>query len=195
MKKTVYLAGGCFWGAEHFLKMIDGVLETTVGYANSRQASPSYQEVCTGDTDAAECVEVRYDPERVPLNDLLGLFFKIIDPTSIDRQGEDRGRQYRTGIYYTDPADETVIRDALERLSHDYTAPIAIEAMPLQNFYNAEEYHQDYLVKNPGGYCHVPQGKFMIAKRYRSHAPESSAAPDILPFADRPAKEAKNLAE
>lgn len=195
MKKTVYLAGGCFWGAEHFLKMIDGVLETTVGYANSRQASPSYQEVCTGDTDAAECVEVRYDSKRVPLNDLLGLFFKIIDPTSIDRQGEDRGRQYRTGIYYTDPADETVIRDALERLSHDYTAPIAIEAMPLQNFYNAEEYHQDYLVKNPGGYCHVPQGKFMIAKRYRSHAPESSAAPDILPFADRPAEEAKNLAE
>lgn len=195
MKKTVYLAGGCFWGAEHFLKMIDGVLETTVGYANSRQASPSYQEVCSGDTDAAECVEVRYDPERVPLNDLLGLFFKIIDPTSIDRQGEDRGRQYRTGIYYTDPADETVIRDALERLSHDYTAPIAIETMPLQNFYNAEEYHQDYLVKNPGGYCHVPQGKFMIAKRYRNHAPESSAAPDILPFADRPAEEANNLAE
>lgn len=195
MKKTVYLAGGCFWGAEHFLKMIDGVLETTVGYANSRQASPSYQEVCTGDTDAAECVEVRYDPERVPLNDLLGLFFKIIDPTSIDRQGEDRGRQYRTGIYYTDPADETVIRDALERLSHDYTAPIAIEAMPLQNFYNAEEYHQDYLVKNPGGYCHVPQGKFMIAKRYRNFAPGSSAAPDILPFADRPAEEAKNPAE
>lgn len=167
MAKTIYLAGGCFWGAEHFLKMIDGVLETTVGYANSRQPSPSYQEVCTGNTDAAECVEVRYDPERVPLEDLLRLFFKIIDPTSIDRQGEDRGRQYRTGIYYTDSADEKTVLEALDTLSQDYTAPIAVEMMPLHSFYKAEEYHQDYLVKNPGGYCHVPQGKFIIAKEYR----------------------------
>ena len=132
MTKTIYLAGGCFWGAEHFLKMIDGVLETAVGYANSKQESPTYQEVCTGIPDAAECVEVIYDPEKVPLEDLLGLFFKIIDPTSIDKQGEDRGRQYRTGI-----------------------------------FYKAEEYHQDYLGKNPGGYCHVPQQKFIIARQYR----------------------------
>lgn len=167
MTKTIYLAGGCFWGAEHFLKMIDGVEETVVGYANSRQVSPTYQEVCTGEPDAVECVEVRFDPERVPLEDLLGLFFKIIDPTSIDKQGEDRGRQYRTGIYYTDPEDGKPVREALEKLSLDYTAPIAVEAMPLKNFYRAEEYHQDYLDKNPGGYCHVPQQKFILARQYR----------------------------
>lgn len=188
--KTIYLAGGCFWGAEHFLKMIDGVEETTVGYANSRQASPSYHEVCTGNTDAVECVEVRYDPERVPLEDLLRLFFKIIDPTSIDRQGEDRGRQYRTGIYYTDPCDEKAVRESLGRLSQDYTAPIAVEAMPLQNFYTAEEYHQDYLAKNPGGYCHVPQGKFILARQYKHDSSGHIFAP-----ADRPAEKPEDLAE
>lgn len=167
MTKTIYLAGGCFWGAEHFLKMIDGVLETAVGYANSKQGSPTYQEVCTGIPDAAECVEVIYDPEKVPLEDLLGLFFKIIDPTSIDKQGEDRGRQYRTGIYYTDPEDGKTVDEALGKLSDDYAAPIVVENMPLKNFYKAEEYHQDYLGKNPGGYCHVPQQKFIIARQYR----------------------------
>lgn len=105
--KEIYLAGGCFWGTEHFLKLIDGVETTQVGYANGNIANPTYKQVCTGTTDFAETVKVQYDPLKVDLPFLIDLYFKTIDPTSVNRQGNDKGTQYRTGIYYTDPADLT----------------------------------------------------------------------------------------
>lgn len=167
MMKTIYLAGGCFWGTQHFLSRIPGVVATETGYANSLIPDPTYQEVCTGRTDAAETVKVDYDPQRVPLADLLRLYFMTIDPTTVDRQGHDTGRQYRTGIYFTDPADEPVIAEAIKEIARKYSQPIRVETHPLINFYPAEEYHQEYLVKNPGGYCHVNPELFRIARQYK----------------------------
>ena len=140
----IYLAGGCFWGTEHFLKQIRGVESSEVGYANSIINQPTYQQVCSGETNAAETVKVVYDPETVNLSLLLDLYFKTIDPTSLNRQGNDRGTQYRTGIYYTNKADIAVINQAVRALADQYKNPIAIEVKPLTNFYPAENYHQDY---------------------------------------------------
>ena len=154
----IYLAGGCFWGTEHFLKQIRGVESTQAGYANSIVDNPSYEQVCSGKTDAAETVKVVYDPEVVNLTLLLDLYFKTIDPTSLNRQGNDRGTQYRTGIYYTNKADMPVINQAIQVLATQYKSPIAIEVKPLTNFYPAENYHQDYLDKNPNGYSEECNG-------------------------------------
>ena len=154
MQKTLYLAGGCFWGCQKFFDLLPGVLETEVGYANGPTASPTYQEV-KAHSGHAETVRVMYDPAVLPLPALLGHYFSIIDPTALNRQGEDEGIQYRTGIYYTDPDDLPVIRQALEALALRYEAPLQVECAPLQNFYPAEEYHQKYLEKNPNGYCHI----------------------------------------
>lgn len=153
MEKTseIYLAGGCFWGTEHFLKQIRGVKHTEVGYANGNTASPTYKEVCTDKTGFAETVKVVYNPQEVSLELLLNLYFQTIDPTSINRQGHDQGTQYRTGIYYTDKADLTIIQNAVCELAKEYSRPLALEVEPLKNFYNAEEYHQNYLDKNPDG--------------------------------------------
>lgn len=164
-KKEIYLAGGCFWGTEHFLKLVEGVTDTCVGYANSRVENPSYELVRTGTTHAAETVRVVYDPQRVGLDVLLELFFKTIDPVSVNRQGGDSGTQYRTGIYYVDEADREVAEASLGRLAAGYDHPLAVELLPLQNFYPAELYHQDYLDKNPGGYCHVSPELFELARR------------------------------
>ena len=142
-------------GAPHTFSLVPGVDSTVAGYANSSIADPSYEQVCTGRTGAAEAVKVEYDPDSVGLTDLLQLYFKSIDPLSINRQGGDRGTQYRTGIYYTDPADAAVIETDLATLQRRYNEPIAIECLPLKNFYPAEDYHQEYLYKNPDGYCHV----------------------------------------
>ncbi len=169
-QKTIYLAGGCFWGTEHFLKLVPGVIATEVGYANSIVPNPSYKEVCTGRTDAAETVKVVYDADSVSLPFLLGLYFKTIDPTSLNRQGNDRGTQYRTGIYYTDPADKPVVDEALHELSLKYLDPIEVESMPLKNFYQAEDYHQDYLDNNPGGYCHLDPSLFALARNARDNS-------------------------
>ena len=163
--KEIYFAGGCFWGTEHFLKLINGVEATQVGYANSNVANPTYKEVCTGTTNAAETVKVEYDPQVVDLTLLTDLFFKTIDPTSLNRQGNDRGTQYRTGIYYTDPADLPVIQAAVKELAKGYSKPLVVEIKPLSNFYPAENYHQDYLDKNPGGYCHIDPALFELAKK------------------------------
>lgn len=164
MKKEIYLAGGCFWGTEHFLKQIRGVEATQTGYANSIVEHPDYKLVCTGKTQAAETVHVVYESDVLDLSLLLGLYFQSIDPTSLNQQGEDRGTQYRTGIYYTDPADLSVIKQELEALATRYEQPIAIELKPLENFYPAEEYHQDYLDKNPTGYCHINPRLFVLAR-------------------------------
>lgn len=166
-RDTIYFAGGCFWGTEHFMKQIDGVTATEAGYANSRLACPSYRQVCTGSTGAAETVEVVYDPSRVSLRFLIDLYLMTIDPTSLNRQGNDVGTQYRTGIYYTDAAQKAAADEAIARIGDKYTSPIAVEVRPLENFYPAEDYHQDYLTANPRGYCHLSPRLFEIARNAR----------------------------
>jgi peptide methionine sulfoxide reductase msrA/msrB len=155
MKKQIYLAGGCFWGTEAYFSQLKGVSNTQCGYANGLTKNPSYDEVCHGDTGHAETVLVEYDPSVVTLEKLLTEFFKTIDPTTADRQGNDIGSQYRSGIYYADEADAAAIQSYVKEKQNEYEKPIVTEVSPLQNFYPAEEYHQDYLVKNPCGYCHV----------------------------------------
>lgn len=153
--KEIYLAGGCFWGTEAYLRKLPGVLSTQVGYANSEVPEPSYEEVCTGQTGAAECVRVEYDAEVIELSLLLRAFFRTIDPTSVNRQGNDRSPQYRTGIYWTDDTSAFLAKCNLAELEREIGEPVAIEAAELSSFWPAEEYHQGYLAKNPGGYCHV----------------------------------------
>ena len=163
--KEIYVAGGCFWGTEHYLKQIEGVTATEVGYANGIIKNPTYEEVCTDKTQFAEAVHITYDPKVISLEFLLGLYFKSIDPTSVNKQGNDRGSQYRTGVYYTDPADLPTIKKVFEEEQKQINGKIAIEVKPLKNFYTAEEYHQDYLDKNPTGYCHLPAALFEYARK------------------------------
>ena len=165
--ETIYFAGGCFWGTEHFFKQIDGVVDTEVGYANSTIPNPTYKEVCTGETHAAEGVKVEYDTTRIDLPFLIQLYFMTIDPTSVNRQGNDTGTQYRTGIYYTNAAQQRIALAEIEKESQLHSHPLAVEVTQLQNFYPAEEYHQDYLDKNPGGYCHIDPRLFEIARNAR----------------------------
>lgn len=153
--KTIYLAGGCYWGVEKYISCIKGVTETIVGFANGNTDHPTYEQVCYENTGHAETVKVVYNEEQLHLKLLLKLFYRIIDPTSVDQQGEDIGHQYRTGIYFTDEADEQIIKESLNELEQKVGAPLALEACPLKHFYDAEEYHQKYLDKNPNGYCHV----------------------------------------
>ena len=156
MEREIALAGGCFWGAEKYLSSLRGVTHTEVGYANGNTEHPTYEQVKHEGTGHAEAVLLRYDDSVMPLRSLLSLFFLIIDPVSRDRQGGDVGHQYRTGIYYTDPEDEPAAREALQELQARTDGTVAVELLPLSNFWKAEEYHQAYLDKNPGGYCHVP---------------------------------------
>ncbi len=185
MIKTIYLAGGCFWGTEHLFSLVPGVTSTTAGYANSLIPDPSYRLVCTGTTNAAETVKVDYDDSKVSLTDLLSLYFRSIDPLSLNRQGGDIGTQYRTGIYYDSEADAPVVEAMLATLQRRHKEPIAIEYGLIQNFYPAEEYHQDYLVKNPGGYCHVDPALFKDAREMKG---TRSAEKDAEQAAGRAAK-------
>lgn len=181
MTKTIYLAGGCFWGTDHLFSLVPGVVATVAGYANSRIPDPSYKLVCTGMTGAAETVKVEYDPDVVSLTDLIMLYFKSIDPLSLNRQGNDVGTQYRTGIYYSDPADGPVVESLLATLQRRHKEPIAIECGQIQNFYPAEEYHQDYLEKNPNGYCHVDPALFREARNINhQHSEIGEMAKDEL---------------
>lgn len=163
-EQIVYLAGGCFWGTEHFFKMVKGVKRTRVGFANSSVPNPSYKLVCTGTTGAAETVEVVYDPRQITLPFLIRLYFETIDPTSLNRQGEDSGTQYRTGIYTTAPGQLAVARKLVEELENKIGRHVVVEVMPLVNFYQAEDYHQNYLDANPQGYCHLGPGLFRLAR-------------------------------
>ena len=162
--KEITLAGGCFWGVEKFLSLIPGVVETNVGYANGRTENPTYEEVCHRNTGHAEAVQVRYDPTLLSLSFLLEQFFKVIDPTAVNRQGNDVGTQYRTGIYYADEEDRPVVENALKALQNDTIGPVAVECLPLFNYHPAEEYHQNYLEKNPSGYCHIYPSDFHRAE-------------------------------
>lgn len=165
MPRTIYLAGGCFWGVEKYISLIPGVTATETGYANGRTLHPTYEEVCRSNTGHAETVKVTYDAELIELSELLERFYEIIDPTAVNRQGPDRGTQYRTGIYYTDPDDEAVIRESIDRLQRTYDKPLAVEVNALNNYQTAELYHQKYLDTNPGGYCHIPGPMFDLARR------------------------------
>lgn len=156
--RDVYFAGGCFWGVEEYFSRIPGVIDATVGYANGENENPTYREVCSGRTGHAETVHVRYDPKTVGLQTLAKQFFKIINPLSVNRQGNDVGSQYRTGLYYVHAEDEQVLASVMAEVQKKYGKPLAVELMPLKNYYLAEDYHQDYLKKNPGGYCHINFG-------------------------------------
>ena len=153
--QTIYLAGGCFWGAQKFFDQFEGVLETEVGYANGPDRVPSYQDVCH-DSGHAETVRVVYDEAVLPLPKLLSYYFMVIDPLSVNQQGHDRGIQYRTGVYYTLESQLPEIQAVFAEEEKKAGAKLAVELMPLQNFFSAEEYHQKYLDTNPGGYCHIP---------------------------------------
>lgn len=157
--KTIYLAGGCFWGMQKFFDQFGGVISTQVGYANGPDKAPSYEEVCR-DSGHAETVKIDYDEARLSLTKLLESYFTVIDPLSVDRQGEDRGVQYRTGVFYTDEAQLPEIRAVFERETEKAGRELAVLLEPLRNFFPAEEYHQKYLDKNPGGYCHIPKKFF-----------------------------------
>lgn len=156
--KEIYLAGGCFWGTQAYLRQLPGITDTEVGYGNATSDHPTYQEVCAGGTHGVECVRVIYDPAVIGLDLLLQAFFRTIDPTTLNRQGNDRGEQYRSGIYWVDPADQSTVLAALEQLQNQTPAPVVVEAQPLDSFWAAEDWHQDYLQKNPFGYCHVNLG-------------------------------------
>ena len=151
----ICLAGGCFWGLQKFFDQFDGVIRTEVGYANGPDKKPSYQDVCN-DSGHAETVRIKYDEELMPLEKLLDSYFLVIDPTSVNRQGHDEGIQYRTGIFYTDECQKPVIMKVYEREEKKAGKKLAVIVEPLRNFFSAEEYHQKYLEKNPGGYCHIP---------------------------------------
>ncbi|MGL4687979.1 MAG: peptide-methionine (S)-S-oxide reductase MsrA [Fusobacteriaceae bacterium] len=152
--KTIYLAGGCFWGVENYFHNLKGVIDTEVGYSNSITIEPSYQDVCSGKTQATETCRVTFDETLVSFESILNHFFSIIDPTIINRQGNDIGSQYRTGIYYLETLEETFILNYIKNKQKEFKEKIVTEVLKLKNFYLAEEYHQDYLVKNPNGYCH-----------------------------------------
>lgn len=174
--KTIYLAGGCFWGTQKFFDQFQGVVSTEVGYANgpddvnspddknSPASAPTYQDVCNN-SGHAETVRIDYDDSVLSLTELLNYYFLVIDPLSVNKQGGDVGIQYRTGIYYTSeeqlPEIEAVYREQEEKAG----AKLAVELEPLRNFYSAEEYHQKYLDKNPGGYCHIPARYFHLQSK------------------------------
>ncbi len=150
---TIYLAGGCFWGLEEYFQRIDGVVDVTSGYANGNIENPTYNDVSHKNTGFAETIEIKYDPTKTDLTELLLYYFKVIDPTSVNKQGNDVGSQYRTGIYYTDEKSVDEINKVIEVEQKKYDKPIVVEVLPLKNFYKAEDYHQDYLRKHKGGYC------------------------------------------
>ena len=160
--KTIYLAGGCFWGVQKFFDQFDGVTETETGYANGPTENPGYRDVCA-DSGHAETVRVVFDDNVISAEKLLRFYFSVIDPLSVNRQGHDEGIQYRTGIYYTDETLLPAVRKVYDEEEKKRGKALAVEVKPLQSFYPAEEYHQKYLDKNPGGYCHIPAAFFSIA--------------------------------
>lgn len=153
--KSIVIAGGCFWGVEAYMSKINGIYETKVGYANGTKNNPTYNEVCAGNTGHTEACLINYDECIVSLEKILNKFWGIIDPTVINRQGPDVGSQYRSGIYYSDDKDLDIILKTKNEAQSRYDKPIVTEVQKLACFYDAEEYHQKYLQKNPGGYCHI----------------------------------------
>lgn len=145
---------------QHYFDQFDGIVKTTVGYANGNTENPVYKDVKKGLTGHAETLEIQYDDTVISLPKILDLYFDIIDPVSVNQQGEDIGISYRTGIYYVDNEDLDTIQTKYIEIQNEYDSNLAVELKPLRNFFNAEEYHQKYLDKNPGAYCHIPASKF-----------------------------------
>lgn len=164
-EKTIYFAGGCFWGMERVFQIVPGILETTVGYANGKVSNPSYELVCSDTTGHRETVKVLYDEEVISLKQLLDIYFLCIDPTVQNRQGHDIGSQYQTGVYYVHEEDQKIIESYMEEKKKEYEV-FFVEYGALECFYDAEEYHQDYLMKNPDGYCHITSQEFHAVKQY-----------------------------
>lgn len=162
--KTIYFAGGCFWGVQKFFDQFKGVKETTVGYANGKTANPTYQDVKSQVSGHSETVKVNYDSQEISLEQLIYYFYRVIDPTSVNKQGEDEGISYRTGIYYVDSSDQEIIEQVTKEIQKKYDHPLAVEILPLDNFYDAEECHQKYLEKNPTGYCHINISMFNLGE-------------------------------
>lgn len=152
--KTLYLAGGCFWGTQRFFDQFDGVIKTETGYANGPTDETDYKTVCAS-SGHAETVRVDFDENAIGVKQLMEYYFMIIDPLSVNKQGEDEGVQYRTGVYYDDESLLPQLKAAFEAEEKKIGAPLAVELLPLENFCPAEEYHQKYLEKNPTGYCHI----------------------------------------
>ena len=171
--KTIYLAGGCFWGVQKYFDQFDGVISTEVGYANGPEEAPSYEEVCQS-SGHAETVKVDYDESNITLTELLKYYFLVIDPTSVNKQGNDVGVQYRTGIYYTTEDQLLEAQKVYAAEEQKVGQKLKVELEPLRNFYSAEQYHQKYLKKNPSGYCHIPQKMFKLEKRseFKKESPE-----------------------
>ena len=164
--KEIYFAGGCFWGTEHYLRQFEGVTETLTGYANGFIPDPVYEQVYTDKTGYVECVKVLYDPEIISLTTLCRLFFRSIDPLLKDRQGNDIGTRYRTGIYWTDDEEKTVVEEVYKEIQAKHSSPLMVEKCSLKCFFPAEDYHQDYLLKNPDGYCHLSPAELHFARTY-----------------------------
>ena len=164
--ERIYLAGGCFWGIQHLLKQLKGLRSVTAGYVNSDVKDPTYAQVKTGNTGAAEAVCVEYNATVVDLEKLLTFFLESIDLTTKDAQGPDHGNQYRSGIYYTTDAQKGVAYRLLHRMEKQTTGHVVTELLPEKNFTPAEEYHQDYLDKTEGGYCHISKGRMQEARGY-----------------------------
>ncbi len=183
--QEIVVAGGCFWGVEAYFQRLPGVVDAISGYANGKTANPSYEDVVYRNTGHAEAVKLRYDPSRISLDQLLQHLFRVIDPTSLNRQGNDRGTQYRTGVYTSNAEDRAVVTAALEALQQRYQQPIVVENKPLEHFYEAESYHQDYLLKNPNGYCHIDLDK--AYEPLESDPVQPSASYDVKQFT-RPSK-------
>lgn len=179
-RNVIHLAGGCFWGAEHFFKQLGGVISTETGFANGNTENPSYKEVYTDTTGYAEAVKICYDADRISLEKLLNMFFMIIDPTSLNKQGEDEGTRYRTGIYYNSEEELTIINKVYTEQEAKAGKKLAVEVEKLRNYYPAEEYHQDYLNKNPDGYCHLPVKIFVYAKLLRDLELILGDEPDVI---------------
>lgn len=153
--REIVIGGGCFWGVQEFMSRLKGVKKTEVGYANGRGENPTYEDICYTNTYYAEVCKILYDENEISLENILEEFWSIIDPTILNRQGNDIGSQYRTGIYYTDKNDIEIIETSKNKEQQKYSKKIVTEVKPLEKYYKAEEYHQDYLKKNPGGYCHI----------------------------------------
>lgn len=166
LNKDIYFAGGCFWGTEHFLRQFEGVRETMTGYANGMIPDPAYEQVYTDTTGHAECVKITYDPEIITLRTLCRLFFWSIDPLLKDRQGNDVGTRYRTGIYWIADEDAAIVEEVYEEIQEKHDSPLMVEKCRLDCFFPAEDYHQDYLIKNPTGYCHISPEELQSAKTY-----------------------------
>ena len=153
--RTIFVAGGCFWGVEEYYKRLKGITDTVAGYANSNQENITYHDVCSGNTQAVEAVMLQYNHASISLADIVDHLFRIIDPTLLNQQGNDVGTQYRTGIYYIHPQDQEELEALMSHYQTQYNKPIQVELLPLENFTPAEDEHQDYLEMNPGGYCHI----------------------------------------